>query len=157
MFHYQMCVFRFSNMYEITAFLWWRIKIKNYSLQIPCLSSTLWSNKDLGLYFFIKLPFSLFRLLIAERMDCKIKKQTREKNTVAVLHSTWMAKCLEKEPDRLLSAFPARGLLSPNLLHIFQGLLWSRSPRLYQHSWLACHVALGLDASLGAQTRKNKP
>lgn len=155
MFHYQMCVFWFSNVYEITAFLWWRIKIKNCSLQIPCLSSTLWRNKDAGLYFSLSFHFHFLGSWLLKGWITKLKSKQWKKYSCSF--ALYMNGKTPGERARLLSAFLARGLLSPNLLHIFQGLLWSRSPGLYQHSWLACHVALGLDASLGAQTRKSKP
>lgn len=79
MFHYQMCVFRFSNIYEITAFLWWRIKITNYSLQIPCLSSTLWSNKDLGLYFSLSFHFHFLGSWLLKGWIAKLKSKQGKK------------------------------------------------------------------------------
>lgn len=125
MLHYHMCVFRFSNVYEIAASLRWRVKIKNYYLQIPCPPSTLWSNKDLGLYFSLSFHFHFVRSWLLKGCIANLKSKQWKKYSSSF--ALYMNAKTPGERARLLSVLLTRGLLSPNFLHIFQGLLRLKS------------------------------
>lgn len=101
MFHYQMCVFWFLSVYEITTSLMWMVKIKKHSVQFTCLSSTLLRNNDWVLYFSLSLHFHFWSSWLLKGWIAKLKSKQKKKYRCS--SARYMNdKSLEKEPDHSL-------------------------------------------------------
>lgn len=161
MFHYQMCVFWFSSIYEITTSLWWMVKIKKHSVQITCLSSTLLRNNDLVLYFSLSLHFHFWSSWLLKRMGCKIKKQTIKEiwSQFSTLHE-WQNPWRNSQTTLCTANKRPAWAQSPS--RISQPLMNDvprLSPTMSWHSRLAHHTAARQQdwMLLVPKTRKNRP
>lgn len=93
------------------------------------------NSQKFFIFIFLRVAFSLFKLISAKRVYCKIKKQTVIEIQLPFYTLHEQQNPCRKRQTTLSTSY--RGLLGSDLTHLFHGLWWTTSPALTDHPCLA--------------------